>query len=323
MNVIKNISEEFLLQMGVQLTSVGKQYLHTIDETSISTETSLSKGIVAQKNGTIGEALSYYYNAFSFDSSSAEAKGRLSILSTNITNGNIGQSARNAIAYRNAWKEILLECSNFFKEHIPFEIVYDSNISQKGKINYISETVDLGFTLMVEPTDQFNIIKDIIKGVNKTGNRKEWGFTLWPFDGTNSFSQISLNGTPQSDTFSMSEIFQSVSLMGTETTSQKEVIMGNQLNIVIELKNDQGKIISTINTIVWGKAGKYVKWYQSYGDPYSPATIKPENTKWNMVFRGVNANDITDLLTIEISNINGINAESATRNGLIKITASK
>jgi TolB-like protein len=107
LSIIKNASEELLLQMGISLTDAGKRSLYRISETSISAETALSKGIHAQRNGTIGEALSYYYNAISFEPSLAEAKGRLSVISRDVSSGNIGESARNAIAYRNAWKDIL------------------------------------------------------------------------------------------------------------------------------------------------------------------------------------------------------------------------
>jgi hypothetical protein len=317
LSIIKKASEELLLQMGVSLTDAGKQSLYRISETSISAETALSKGVHAQRNGTIGEALSYYYNAISFEPSLAEAKGRLSVLSTDISSGNIGQSARNAISYRNAWKKILMECNDFLNDHILFEIVCDPTIRQKGKIDYDSEKVNLEFTLTVKPSNGFNMIRDIIKGLNKTGKRNEWGFTLWPFDGDSSFTRISLGGTPQSG------IFQQVSLEGVETTSRTEYIMGNKLDVEIGLKNNQGQIISRVNTTLWGKAGKYTRWHQDYGAPYSPADIKPDNTEWNIVFIGVNANDITDLLTVEILSVNGIDAESATRNGFIKISSGK
>jgi hypothetical protein len=317
LSVIKNASEELLSQMGISLTDAGKQSLHRISESSISAETALSKGIYAQKNGTMGEALSYYYNAVSFEPSLAEAKRRLSVLSTDISSGNIGQSARNAIAYRNAWKNILAECNDFLNKHILFEIVYDPTVRQRGEIDYNLERVNLEFTLTVKPSDGFNMIRDIVKGLRKTGKRDEWGFTLWPFDGHSSFTRISLGGTPQSG------IFQHVSLEGIETTSKTEYIMGNKLDVEIGLKNSQGRIISRVNTTLWGKAGKYIRWHQSYGDPYSPATIKPDNTKWNIVFMGVDANDITDLLTVEILSVNGLDAESATRNGYIKISSGK
>ena len=116
----KKASADLLSQLGVSLTDAGKAALGSVDAASVRAETSLSKGIVAQRSGTVVEALSYYYEAAKFDPSLAEAASRSSVLSADITSGNIGQNVRNDIQARAAWVKTLEEAAAFFKTHPPY-----------------------------------------------------------------------------------------------------------------------------------------------------------------------------------------------------------
>jgi hypothetical protein len=122
---VKEAAVDLLSQLGIKLTDEGKRSLLDIETNKINAEVALSKGITAQKNGTVIEALSYYYSAVEFDSSVIEANDRLQILSSYISSGNIGENVRNDIEKRKAWLEILSECENYFSSHLPYEIVYD------------------------------------------------------------------------------------------------------------------------------------------------------------------------------------------------------
>jgi TolB-like protein len=204
---VKKASQALLTQMGVELTDHGREeLLEAGSEQSISAETALAKGITAQKRGTVVEALAYYYQAVGFDPSLQEAKGRASVISANISSGNIGEDARSKIAtYKNdlaqkaAWKKILQECDTFFNEHIPFDIVVNQKI-KSGAINYANETKTLEGSIPINPTNGFDMIREVLKGLDKTGRKKDWDkqdrtvgahsmylttgsgyFTEWPF----------------------------------------------------------------------------------------------------------------------------------------------
>ena len=159
--IIQTAFEDLVSQLDITLTESGRRAIHYINQPSITAESSLSKGIIAQENGKLGEALSFYYNAATFMPNTKEINSRISVLSSNVSGGDIGQNARKLIALRNSWLEILSECDDFLNEHIPFEIIYDPTLIQEGKINYSSGTVDLGFTIMTKPTEGFNIINDV------------------------------------------------------------------------------------------------------------------------------------------------------------------
>jgi hypothetical protein len=284
-----------------------------LNEDSIGAETALSKGIAAQKSGTIGEALSYYYNAVSFEPSLSEARGRLSILSSNISSDNIGQSARNAIAYRNAWKNILMECDEFLKVHVPFEIVYDPAIKQQGKINYDAGTLDLKFSLVTKPTTGFDMINDVIKGLDKTGCKEEWGvkFSVWPFLESESIFKGIREEWAKPSIFSFRP----------DPNHDRAYYYGKEINAVFVLINEEGKTISTTSSKINCEAGFVL--HNIYGEGEDVAKISPKNTKYDIIFSNVNANDISDVLTIRVLTVDGIDAELAGRNGYIRITKTK
>ena len=143
---IKKASGDLLAQLGVTLTDAGRTALLGASTSNVQAETALAKGITAQRSGTVVEALSYYYEAAKFDPGLAEAASRGSVLSADITGGNIGQNVRNDIQRRAAWNKTLQEAAAFFKQHPPFEISYDPALTM-GKIDYEKETAEMSFKL--------------------------------------------------------------------------------------------------------------------------------------------------------------------------------
>ena len=94
----------------------------------VNAQTALAQGITAQQQGSTVVALTYYYNAVSFDTSLQEANNRLSGLSSSVSSGNIGENVRNDIQRRNEWRKLLDEAENYFKAHPPFEIIYNPSL---------------------------------------------------------------------------------------------------------------------------------------------------------------------------------------------------
>jgi hypothetical protein len=179
---VKDAAAELLTQLGIRLTEEGKKKLYGVGANTVDAETALSKGITAQKGGTIVEALSYFYNAASFDSSLAEASGRLNVLSSSIAGGSIGQSVRNDIENRKAWLKAMNDCAAFFRTNLPYEIKYYKNLTQ-GKVDYQKETVDLSFDVQLRPGSVFQVVNTVREGIENTGKKDEWGFANWPFGG--------------------------------------------------------------------------------------------------------------------------------------------
>jgi hypothetical protein len=351
-SILKNVSETLLEQMGVTLTVAGKSALHIRNTNSIGAETALAKGIIAQKGGNVGQSLSYYYNAVAFEPSLAEVRGRLSIVSNNVSTGNIGENARNLIAYRNAWKKTLDECDVFLEEHFPFEIIYDSKISQSSGINYYRESVDLKIEIQVKPTELFNMIQDVQRGLNKTGKKDEWGFGTWPFNqdkklleyysdllnNPDSINQKILLNQPASsfepvdkpsgsaggNALSNAKAdFFSYSILSTSV-----IPYGKKMNVNMALINGEGETISTISANIFGQAGTLTQEQRYYyrevhNEIVSTISVKPIIKKFSLVFTGVDVNKITDNTTVKIISVNGKDAETTGQTGYIKITVGR
>jgi hypothetical protein len=312
---IKKASEDLFAQMGVQLTDSGKQALYESNISSMDAEIALSKGIAAQRNNTFVEALSYYYEAVSFDSSLAEAKGRLSVLSSNINSGNIGQSVRNEIERKKTWTNILNECESFYRGHIPFEIIYDPKLTQE-RIDYQNESVSLSFSIKVAPSSTgFKILNDVFNGLNKTKKKEEWGFNQWPFnlDRGNGISDYH-----DPDPESSSPFY--------HLGDYRVYTFHRLITMTISLFNDQDIRIATHRGTLGAEIGTLgVAANDNTRDLYKDWIIRinPKKSVYTFNFDNVKANDITDNLTIRIENINGIDAETAGKNGYIKISSGK
>jgi hypothetical protein len=177
---IRRVSLDLLEKMGIELTDRAKTELAgDVTANHVNAQTALAQGITAQQGGSVVEALSYYYQAAAFDPSLLEAANRASVVSADISSGSIGVNVRNDIQRRKEWLNILEEAENYFKDHQPWEIVYNPTLFQ-GKVDYERETVPLSFYLEVRPTDGWKIVQTLIDGLDATGKRDEWGLTWWP-----------------------------------------------------------------------------------------------------------------------------------------------
>ncbi|MDR0683777.1 MAG: leucine-rich repeat domain-containing protein [Spirochaetaceae bacterium] len=262
---IKKASADLLSQLGVTLTDAGKTALLGASTSNVQAETALAKGITAQRSGTVVEALSYYYEAAKFDPGLAEAASRSSVLSADITSGNIGQDVRNDIQRRAAWNKTLNEAAAFFKAHPPFEIIYDPKLTQ-GKIDYAKETAEMSFDAKIISATGFKIIYDLAQGLEQTGRSGEWGIGVASI----------YNAIPSEYKFDAALI------------------------------NEDGKTIGTASAAFQPKQGGF-----DYDFSDKDAVV---------TFQNVDANKITDKLTVSIVRINGMDAKTAGERGYIGIS---
>ncbi|MFP3040570.1 formylglycine-generating enzyme family protein [Treponema primitia] len=179
--------EDLLVQMGVTLTEAGKAELHKMArQETVDAEVVLSKGITAQKSGTVVEALSYYIQAAGLDPASAEAASRLNILSANVSSGNIGADARNEIAWRRSWlgrlQELEQYVGNYVNANPPVYLVYSTDL-QQGAINWQNETLPISFTISLNPDRSWfdtitRVITTVDEGLQTTGKAASWGLAI-------------------------------------------------------------------------------------------------------------------------------------------------
>jgi TolB-like protein len=344
LSAIHKASENILNQMGIQLTSAAKSELGRASSSqTINAQTNLAKGIVAQQRGTLVEAMTYFQSAANYDPALTEASKRLSTISTNIRTGNIGANARNAIAARNAWIPILEESTNYFKHHLPIEIKYTSNLKQTA-INYYSGTVNLEFSVSSYASNNIKIIQDILSGLKRTGKKKEWGFEKWPYWNSLLSTKVAFALVNESGrTISTSNVVLknqmgfSRKLSGVGITEILGVTVGvggtataiaNAEHLDEHLATGLVKFTASVLAadIIYFAFIKSAGFFT--GDDWGIKSttdniykIAIEGDKQTVAFEYVDANEITDKLTIKVLSVNGYNVEQAIQSGYVRIVS--
>jgi hypothetical protein len=315
---IRRASLDLLQKMGVELTDQAKAELSGAAAANyINAQTALAQGITAQQGGTVVEALSYYYQAAAFDPSLLEAANRASVMSAAISSGNIGENVRNDIQRRKEWQKIITEAEDYFSKHLPWEIVYDPALT-KGNINYTKETVDLSFDLEVTPTDGFRTVNTILTGLAATGKAVEWGMKFWPLSSTVFVDRITsrnLDWGPvrSGDDMYNRNIYKKVSIVVQLVNATGKVIAVTGCDIFCPLKFRNFK--ASVDVFERGVQVREVYTWDSY-------VIAETGRLYyrDVAFESVNANDITDHMTVKIVNVNGIDAETIAKTGYIRIS---
>ncbi|MDR0708871.1 MAG: leucine-rich repeat protein [Spirochaetaceae bacterium] len=290
---IRRASRDLLEKLGVSLTEKGKTELDgAAAEQAVNAQIALSKGIEAMKKGTVVEALSYFVQSQSYDPQLAEAASRVNIVSANISSGNIGADARNDIAWRKAWLERLTECEQWVTNYVqqtpvPTYLYYSTDLKQED-INYSKETLSISIeeiTLRVD--DQYDwvapiigVVNPVYAGLKATGRASAWEVGNWP----------------------NSNVARGFSALGNKTPMYETVI---------ELVNDVGEVIGRRSVRL--SAG----WRTGFSN--GAATASRSATSTGVRFTGVDANKITDRLSIRIASLNGTSAEDAAKANSVSI----
>jgi hypothetical protein len=316
----KAAAYELMLQTGVQFTETGKQRLYETAQSSVSAETVLAKGIVAEKSGaTLVEVMQYYYQAIDYDAKITEAIQRLAETNrklakisqalTVVQTGNIRKDAQAEIAAykveqenkridaenKKVWLKQLSDCeayfADFFKNaNAPLALVYSTDIKPVGGIDMQNETMALQFkaTLMPLRTSWFRAaqqtVETIRKGLVETGRAQDWGLADWP-------KKSVLPSTPFSNE-------------------------RREYHISAQLLDEHDTVIGTTNFTLSGGWDCSVSNKNAVG-----FDVFYERKFGNVVFDAVKVSRITDVLSIRISKINSIDAETAAENGVLEITS--
>jgi hypothetical protein len=315
---VRQASLDLLQKMGVELTERSKTELaRAAAANHVNAQTALAQGITAQKSGTVVEALSYYYQAESFDPALLEAANRVGTMSAEISSGNIGENVRSDIQRRKEWQKLLTEAEDYFSKHLPWEIVYNPTLTQ-GKVDYARETVDLSFSLAIRPTDGFKTINTILTGLEATGKQEEWGMNLWPLSSSVFVDEI-ITG---SGTF-----IHSGGVLGAGEMHNRNPF--KKISVIVQLVNTTtGKVIATGDEHLFRLQLSFrnFRWVDTPGGPIGFGDYKwdkyvlASGIQENMIFPNVNANNITDNMTVKIVSVNGIDAETIEKTGYIRIS---
>jgi len=292
-SAIKEASADLLKQLGVSLTSEAIEELkQAANIARIQAEEALARGIVAKRQGTEVAALSYFYQAAALDPSMLEATNRSSVMAVNISSGNIGADTRNKIVWRQNWIARLTEAEQSFDHlfktnSLPYTLFYAEKIIE-GDIDYQAGTQELSINTNLRTSGAWIWLSSVEKalqavydGLEATKMKSEWGLGGWPWQGVTELKPFE----SKRKTFS----------------------------IAAELVNDKGMVIGKAN---FESMGEW--WFSDYG---RPQIYVSDDDREQVSFASVKADDITDNLTIRIASVNGIDASTAARNGVLQIQA--
>ena|GEM_PF-5430053 len=179
LSAIREASANLLGQLGVNLTASGLQELRRAENSiRVQAENALARGIAAQRQGMVAEALAYYFRAAAFNPALGEALNRVSVVATNVAGGNLGHAVRGRLHEHDEWRTIVDTALSFYSNHLPYEFVYDTDIRQ-GAIDFTNRTTELSVGISLVPTEAWNTINDLRRGLSTARRNDNWGFDLY------------------------------------------------------------------------------------------------------------------------------------------------
>jgi hypothetical protein len=245
-----------------------------------------AKGVLAEESGSAVEALSYFYLAASLDPSVAGNAERLRVLSSQITGGGLGQNVRNAIAAWNAWLKMLKDCAAFYRDHLPFDIVYNPLLTQAGNTDYANATANFVFDVDLRPSEAaFKVINDLISGLEASGRRSLWDFGGWPLVNGSKYPE------PAAVMFGGNRSF--------------------RFTVAAALIDSSGRTLGT-DTIVLNTSLTGFNPGDKRINPPAVSSNRP-------LFRRVSVRDYTPPLSVKLVSVNGLSAESLNESGFMRV----
>jgi len=264
----------------------------------LSAQELLGKGKAAQTAGKPVEALSYFIRAANLDSSLTEAAELVNVTTANISSGNIGADTRNAIAWRKAWVALLDECDQYVANYVkttplPTCLVYSTDI-QQGAIDWDKGTTAISFDITLSPDMNWpipitGVINAVYAGLVGTGQRETWKLD-WPVKKAS--GNVIEIGPPAA-----MQVLQKVDV---------------KYDVAVQLLNEKGAVIGRQNVTL--SAGWQISFFR-FGQAI--AVISQPNV--SVTFPAVDANKITENLTIKVVSLDGKSAESAARDKQVSI----
>jgi len=288
---VRRASLDLLQKMGVQLTAQARAELTRAPETDqLKALTAMAQGIVAERQGTQVAALTYFFQAAAFDASLTEAVSRSSVMSTNISTGNIGANIRNDFAWSDAWEAKLKETETFINDMLrntnpQRSIFYSDNVqeieSARDREKRTTEfRIDVVLhTHAIVPVSAQRTAQAVYDGLQTTQRAQAWKFDGWPRQGRTNVNPFNRQ-------------------------------WGGMIQIAFEMLNERSQVIGR----------QSVDMDSRYS--FSGTRLDGPGTAFSTVrFTGVKADDITDRMSIRIATINGHSPEEAGISRIAPISA--
>lgn len=179
------ISYDLMTGYGVKLSAEAKAKLTKaagVMSAETTAQASVAKGIVAEKGGSNIEALTYYIQAKKNDKNLSEATKRMASMTTVVTGGNFGASAKNLMKLRSDWDKLLKEAAALIAANPPeFTLYYFSNIkaneltAEDYERGMMSFTVGSPYLKQTGGAENEKIANELLDGLHKIPESKNWG----------------------------------------------------------------------------------------------------------------------------------------------------
>lgn len=179
------ISYDLMTGYGVKLSAEAKAKLTKaagVMSSETTAQASVAKGIAAEKSGSNIEALTYYIQAKKNDKNLSEATKRMASMTTVVTGGNFGASAKNLMKLRSDWDKLLKEAAALIAANPPeFTLYYFSNIkaneltAEDYERGMMSFTVGSPYLKQTGGAENEKIANELLDGLHKIPESKNWG----------------------------------------------------------------------------------------------------------------------------------------------------
>jgi hypothetical protein len=174
----KEAVRELLAGMGIQLTEDGEKSLLAIQKTVVRASAQLAKGMAAEKNGDLVEALAHFTGALETDSGMREASAHIQNFSGAVPTGNIRERAEFAQAQKQKWEKIFADLRIYIQENLPIFIYDFSTIEDKFNSRYNNVTITVSPGVKVVPNRTvllvYKTILDSWFHIRAMEENKEW-----------------------------------------------------------------------------------------------------------------------------------------------------
>jgi hypothetical protein len=262
-------------------------------------------------------------------------------LSAPVSTGNIGRDARNELAQYKAHQEtlkkqqeylrgqrsvlleqqktlldkqqeliaLLHESEGFYKDHPPFEIIYDPALERIGEVNYQKETIDLRFRVaIIGVPASLKVMQSILDGLEaakqgfvsiNTGLDKVQEQLDRVNDAGKAYAVQPVAGVRAGDKNA------GVTAWAVPSWAAGD---GRTFTIKAVITNEQGKTIGNAKVSLENTLA---------GDNYT----EPLNSGGTGIFEDVPVNDIDDVLKVTIKTVNDVDMEDPDNAGYIRVSA--
>ncbi|MDR1278557.1 MAG: trichohyalin-plectin-homology domain domain-containing protein [Treponema sp.] len=171
--------------MGIILTGAGlAELLAGIQINKVQARTAMAQAEDADFAGNSFDSLFYKNRAKQLDSSIGKGFLKQSKAEEELLGVGTGTAIADDAAAQERWKQNILKMEKLFVDHPPFAIYYTPNPKQFGNTDYASGTASLEFNISLRRGVDLRVaqtmLNDVSQGLQKTGNKRKWGFDGWP-----------------------------------------------------------------------------------------------------------------------------------------------